>query len=265
MIRQQLNLGRKLDHDLLRRTASCSHRSDRDARPHFAQMHLATTTEPALWIVDRLHPFVQDVGSIVPPGFEAYARVFHPPYRVAPDGTMTPVRWRDIAAANERSLQVEMRRLEISCAPSQFSRQRERLWDQQPHCGRLPSEIADRLVTVLGRHTSTPESCWFAVWEGFGDLRVRDNPGSKFSIPGRTLILLHGHVGDLVQTLSSVDWIYLSPNLWWPEDRAWCVATEIDFTWTYVGGAPECIQQVMDDPELEAVPTNPAEGNCMEK
>lgn len=227
-------------------------------------MHLATTTEPASWIGERLHPFGQDVGSIVPPGFEAYVRVFHPPYRVAPDGSLTPVRWRDIAAANERSIQAEMRRLDLSCQPARFSHQQERLWDQQPESGRLPHEIARRFAAVLAGHTSTPQSCWFAVWEGFGDLRISDH-ASKFSIPGRTLVLLHGQVADVLQTLSSVDWIYLSPSLWWPEDRAWCVATDIDFTWTYVGGTRNCIQELMDDPELEALPTYPVEGNCMEK
>jgi len=227
-------------------------------------MHLATTSEPALWIGERLHPFGQDVGSIVPPGFEAYARVFHPPYRVGADRTVTPVRWRDIASANERSIQAEMRRLDVSCQPAQFSHQQERLWDQQPKTGRLPYEIAKRLVADLAAHTSTPESCWFAVWDGFGDLAIPDHAGPKFAIPGRTCLLLHGDIADVLHTLSSVDWIYLAPSLWWPEDRAWCVATDIDFTWTYIGGTRECIREVLVDPELEALPTNPAEGNCME-
>ena len=33
-----------------------------------------------------------------------------------------------------------------------------------------------------------------------------------------------------------------SPNVWWPEDRAWYVATDIDLYDTYVGGSGECIQ-----------------------
>jgi hypothetical protein len=189
------------------RTASWPTASDADHLSSIAlfsnlllpQMHLATTTEPALWIGERVHPFAQDVGSIIPSGFAAYARVFHPAYRVGRDGTRAPVRWRDIAAANERSIQAEMRCLDISCEPARFSRHQKQPWDQQPQSGRLPYEIAERFVALLSRHTSTPESCW------------------------------------------------------WPEDRAWCVATEIDFTWTYVGGTRECIQQVIDDPELEAL------------
>src|SRR4051812_21556586 len=144
----------------------------------FPHMHLATTTKPASWICERVHPFAQDVGSIIPSGFAAYARVFHPPYRVARDGSKAPVRWRDIAAANERTIQAEMRCLGISCEPARFSRDQKQLWDQQPRCGRLPYEIAERFVALLRRHTSTPESCWFAVWEGFGDLRIPAHAGS---------------------------------------------------------------------------------------
>ena len=30
------------------------------------------------WMAPRLHPFIQDIGSVVPQGFEAYVRIFHP-------------------------------------------------------------------------------------------------------------------------------------------------------------------------------------------
>jgi hypothetical protein len=46
-----------------------------------------------------------------------------------------------------------------------------------------------------------------------------------------------------------------SPNLWWPDDRSWCVATEVDFSWTYVGGSHALIERVLADPALEARPT----------
>jgi hypothetical protein len=92
-------------------------------------------------------------------------------------------------------------------------------------------------VSTLREHTQTPQSCWFAVWEGFADLGVRDPRAPKLSLPGREYYLLEGSIDEALVTLSDVEWIYRSPNLWWPEDRAWCVATEIDFAWTYIGGS----------------------------
>ena len=79
------------------------------------------------------------------------------------------------------------------------------------------------------------------------------------------MVLLRGRLEDVRHTLEEVDWIYLAPSLWWPDDRAWFVATEIDFNWTYVGGTRDCIEGVLADPSLEALPTNPMEGNSMEK
>jgi hypothetical protein len=45
-----------------------------------------------------------------------------------------------------------------------------------------------------------------------------------------------------------------SPNLWWPDDRAWFVATEIDFDSTFVGGDDRLIGALVSDTRLEALP-----------
>lgn len=226
-------------------------------------MHLVQNAESAVWIPRLLHPFGKDVGSVIPEGFEAYARIFHPAYRRTAVGKMIPVRWRDIAAANGRSVATEMQATDIYKETSRFSLSGEELWGQQPSTGRLPREIAERLAAILPSHTQTPQSCWFGVWEGFGDLRNLRLGTAMFSVPNRNLYLLHGTVDDALKSLSRSEWIFLSPNLWWPDDRAWCVATEIDFFWSYVGGSAACIQAILDDPELEALPTTPDEGNFM--
>jgi hypothetical protein len=46
-------------------------------------------------------------------------------------------------------------------------------------------------------------------------------------------------------------------NLWWPQDRAWCVATEIDLAWTYVGGPAGLIGQLLAETRIEALPAAP--------
>jgi len=42
------------------------------------------------------------------------------------------------------------------------------------------------------------------------------------------------------------------PNLWWPNDRAWFVATEIDLVSTYVGGRADLVRAIVASPDLEA-------------
>ena len=57
---------------------------------------------------------------------------------------------------------------------------------------------------------------------------------------------------------SAIPFAHQSANLWWPADRAWCVATEIDFAWTYVGGTRAVVDALLADPRLDAVETTAA-------
>ncbi len=43
-----------------------------------------------------------------------------------------------------------------------------------------------------------------------------------------------------------------SASLWWPADRAWFVATDIDLVTTFVGGSAGCIDDLLAAPGLEA-------------
>ena len=42
-----------------------------------------------------------------------------------------------------------------------------------------------------------------------------------------------------------------SPNLFWPEDRAWCVASEIDLHCTLVGGLQKLADDLIANPAFE--------------
>lgn len=46
-----------------------------------------------------------------------------------------------------------------------------------------------------------------------------------------------------------------SPNLWWPDDLSWVVATEVDLAWTYVGGTRRLVDRLLADVRLEVLET----------
>lgn len=199
-----------------------------------------TDLAPVAWIRDRLHPFAQDVGSVVPEGFADYARVFHPAHR---DGAL--VTWRAIAEANGRKAHAEMQFGNIAGAWRQSPR--PDLWTSPPATGSL--ELASALVEVLRAHTTTPERCWFAVWEGWGGF----DPGTpRFVHPQRRYFLARGAI-EAAESSVLEDWVRQSPSMWWPDDRAWFVSTEIDFTYSYVGGTRECIDAILAHPQIEAL------------
>ena len=57
-------------------------------------------TSEAQWLVEGLEPTLGTVGALVPRGFEAYARILHPAWRVRREGgrlVRSPVRWFEVA------------------------------------------------------------------------------------------------------------------------------------------------------------------------
>jgi hypothetical protein len=53
---------------------------------------------------------------------------------------------------------------------------------------------------------------------------------------------------------------FQSAYFWWPEDRAWCVASEIDLMSTYIGAGEGCAKAILDIPGIEAMLANVDDG-----
>jgi hypothetical protein len=224
------------------------------------------------WIVERLHPFASDVGSLIPEGFEAYARVLHPFWRVE-QGRRIKVRWADVAREAGTAIGPTAQLDELSPGPE----------IEPPLVGTLERDELDALVELLAHHTASPQSCWFGLWEGYGwmqgapavaelappaahkgfrrrrrsPVKPAAPPGPRVQIPGRSLALYRGPIE--AATAFCQPPALQSANLWWPEDRAWCVASEIDLPSTYLGGTQALVQAVLHDGRLEAVPASLAD------
>jgi hypothetical protein len=192
------------------------------------------------WLGERLLPpwsgadGGNPVGAIVPTGFEAYARITHSP---DPASRLT---WTEVAAATGRIAHPLMEWHRITTPASR----RDRVWDGgrgEPLEGAPAEDELRALVTVLRRFTETRERCWFCSWTGFGGTTER---GAEVVLPAREYFLSSGPIEETTSFANP-------PNLWWPEDRAWCVASEIDLLATYLGGSHECIQALLDADALE--------------
>lgn len=248
-------------------------------RPEVHPPSPAVNDTPAQWLAPRIDLFgTNSVTSTVGTGWKAYARVFHPL-----DDTPDAPRWADIAKAHRHAMHAGAQWHVIS------NDQPGSLFDGRgypgdPTQGQLRPHTLAALCGILERHTSTPNRCWFAVWEGWGWMHigahsmlsapgqpVADTPrvppeweldltGPKFSLPHRRYHLFTGPIDAATATGSWVtpDWFDpQSPSLFWPDDNVWCVSTEVDRDSTLIGGNPELIDAITASPLLEALPIAP--------
>jgi hypothetical protein len=236
------------------------------------------------WIGSRLHHFkAYDVGMVIPTGFDAYARILHP---AQGDGSTWNIRWSEIARWSGKTIHPEVQFVPIT-GPAPGFGTGPKPWRYPPRDGTLEAKQVEALVGLLSKYTAAPGACWFCLWEGYGYFhpggmapmtavfvrgprlfawlrlwaarrRLRrikpPRPSSaRVELPHRGYLLFTGSVRD------AAGWED-GPNLWWPDDRTWCVASEIDFGYTYVGGSHELIKKVLAHPELEAVPADLGDG-----
>jgi GNAT superfamily N-acetyltransferase len=123
------------------------------------------------------------------------------------------------------------------------------------------------LASILTRRTDTPETTFFGLWEGYGDLMVgyAPTPGRQevhqvaypavLALPDRNYLLYQGPISAWRQIHNAHH--TQVPDLWWPDDRSWCLATDTDFRWLYIGGTAECIAEIVNSTDVEALETRP--------
>jgi hypothetical protein len=240
-------------------------------------VELLQDVSAADWIIERLRPWGEDsvrLWSFMPDAFEAYARIFHPPGH-RPAGRDVPrrefVTWADLA--RERGV-----RLTADVAFTEVAQIEAAGEDYEPDEGELPWDVCDAVAGALRPpHTATPNECWFCLWEGSGafwskahgplyphdaspeerarylaEARRQDDilkATPRVHTQHRSYFLFRGSLDGACGFFDGGT----SPNLWWPQDRAWLVSTEVDGFSTYVGGTSNAIEDVVSSSGLEAL------------
>jgi hypothetical protein len=83
---------------------------------------------------------------------------------------------------------------------------------------------------------------------------------SRLQLPGRDYLVFPGTIDTAVELAHAADRTWRgepqSPNLFWPDDHAWCVATDQDLHSTYIGCSERAATDLLHDPRLETWPVN---------
>ncbi|MDE0129088.1 MAG: hypothetical protein OXQ86_05940 [Gammaproteobacteria bacterium] len=230
------------------------------------------------------------VSGVIPRVFEAYAVVRHHAHRcVCTDenlgafragyGHSVAIRWSDVAESNlpvvyghalyeeagvTRSRLTQYRRLagggwivdELAGGDLVPLIRSGDAWIGGPSEGSLAPDLARSLKGLLATATANPDSCWFGIWEGYGHLTESQREAPAISAPARRWHLFRAPLTAIDQSFFD-DGGHLSANLIWPEDRSWCIATEIDAEATYIAGSEELVARVLATADLEAERVSP--------
>jgi hypothetical protein len=245
------------------------------------------------WIEPRLGGEFGVVTLQVPEGFEAYARVFHP----ASDSEGKSVSWAEVAKVCGTIPHREMQwhailgladADELGCSYTANDPTGVKWAGSDPMTGAMDVETLDALCEILALHTVDITHCLFGLctiqsWEesfSAGELQ----PFLRLPL-GRDHIVLAGSLSAVDQIvrdwskLSSARMVFTateedgpspqpdpsefllreSPNLIWPADHTWLVASEVDFDSTLVGGSAKLIEAIVESPELEAWRVEPSD------
>jgi len=244
------------------------------------------------WITPRLGGEFGAVTLQVPKGFQTYARIFYP----ASDPAGRPVSWADVAKACGTIPHPEMQwhailglrdadELRSSYRPSGGSGVR---WTgSDPPIGPMDIETLDALCEVLADHTADAAHCFFGLCtiHSWLDSFSAEKLPPLLELPDdRNHIVLAGRlsaVDQIVYDWSKVGSIQMTlvaegreapaskqessnflqreaPNLIWPGDHSWFVASEVDFDSTLVGGNAALIDAIIES-KLEAWRVRPTD------
>ncbi|WP_043445989.1 hypothetical protein [Arthrobacter sp. L77] len=261
--------------------------------------------ERGAWIGSRLNGPPGSAGSIVPSGFEAYARVLHPSTvtRYDPKGHGDPREdyseeawtWARIAAHTGTVIHPQVQWIRVAghqYDPILLPGGRSA---DPPPLGHLDPAVLAHVMTIAGGHTGTPDDVTAALWEGWaidagtvwfeafapeGDAEDEDTRsvqpqrptvdralsellkrGPFLELPGRRYVLLATGAPELTDPAwplaAGMGWTDRlpgpMPQLIWPSDHAWAIASEIDVDSTLIGGTYRLINELMAHPAIEAV------------
>jgi hypothetical protein len=213
---------------------------------------------PAAWLPGRLDRSFGRLGSLVPDGYEAYARLAHPVTGGA----------SDVLSLAERSALVDILRGETKTASRCWFcvEDRHRELDDQGVSERLHLPGGDSTYLL---HGGPLERALLPPPEKPLRLRLRDD-ASPEELARDLADQLSAHrargfsiassgppeeIKELARSMNA-DPAFLkevSPTLWWPEDRSWFVVTAPpDIGSTFVAGSRRLVDRLLASPALQA-------------
>ena len=198
----------------------------------------ATSARPARWVEEALREGkFHRVSGTVPARFEAYVAVLYPAWRCVcveeganpeyHDEPGEPIRWADVAETGlpvHYGIATHSRFGKHWSNPTQYRRLNDGNWivdelagvqDLTPLlrvgdewiCGpgeSLSRQLASILKELLGAATSTVDSCWYGIWDGYGWYSDEQRSDPAISTRFRRWLLYRAPLSELTTSTKSI-------------------------------------------------------------
>ena len=213
----------------------------------------------------------------IPRGFERYARILHPWWRLAAATTeqelafrrggwvepshLTPVRWQD--QADKVGAQLTATSLWNDFASSDVPDLDE--LDAfvvngnggiiPPDEGELSRDIVEAIFTAVSAFSGEACECICAFWEGFPDVSAIDAPVIDGMAQGEHKLFSATLAEVLNAWHSELDpnSLAVTPQAIWPLSRDWFLAVPFEQTNSFFGGSAEFVGELLSSDALEAL------------
>ncbi|MDF2443042.1 MAG: hypothetical protein JWR01_1245 [Subtercola sp.] len=221
-------------------------------------------TERGDWLRARIGGW-GTVGGVAGTGFEAYVRLLHPAPIDGPGATASHWTWQDVATRTGGTVHPLAQWWSLAGPDDRvFADPGGPVRLSSPPAGRLHPGLLAVLVPALTEATTRTDDLTLAVWNGWGQSGL--DAGETLHLPGRDYALRTGSLFELSDPLwpwsAGIGWNEPfegpMPQLIWPADHAWVVASEIDWDSTIVAGSRALIDELLSTPAVETLEIDPA-------
>jgi hypothetical protein len=254
---------------------------------NFAQFYNVEPDAKRLaWVVERCIGPKHTLHTILPSGFAGYTRICHPGWSVSslePDDekawaalsagwpeaeNLAPVRWHDVAVANNHTPHRLMQWFQI-CSPT--SRVPGMAGVDSPFEGDMTKEMVGSLYEILTDHSGANQEVLCGFWEGFNRTDYRAK--AKFeSYPGQQNYLLFNSTLSKVRDgwLAALEHVYrhyhhsmetvgLAPSAVWPTTGDWYLTVPYNRPSSYFGGSADLVSRICRAGDLETYKALPGD------
>lgn len=251
----------------------------------FRFYNVESDAKRSAWVVEQCIGPKHTLHTIVPSGFASYVRICHPGWSVDsldPDDekawselragwidskNLTPVRWCDTAAANNRIAHRLMQWFDI-CSP--LTREPGLGGIDPPLDGELTKEMVVSLFETLIDYSGADQECLCGFWEGYRRFDSYRSTTKFESYIGQQNYLLFNSTLSKVRDgwlaalehasrHHSIETVGLAPNAVWPTTRAWYLSTPYNRQSSYFGGSVDITSSIFGAGNLETYEALPGD------